>query len=202
MRADMNVGWRSMAARKLSDAASFSARPSSVWPRTKYLRASDADIIAPLARYGDRVAKSPRCTRLRGSELLRRQSPPLARAWLTIPPADRDRRDAHRRDPLRHRHALAVLTARPAAFVDDQIVGHHVDLLEDLGPVADDVHVFDRPGQLAVLDEHPVLHIEGEVARADVDLAVGEVGAVDARLDRGDDLLGLVRPGEHVGRAH
>ena len=58
------------------------------------------------------------------------------------------------------------------------------------------------PGELAVLDQEAVLHVEGEVAGPDLHLAVGEAGAVDALLHRGDDLVLLVRPRQHVGRAH
>ena len=116
--------------------------------------------------------------------------------------ADGHRGDAHGGQALRDRHALPVLAAGPAALVDGEVVRDHVHALERLRAVADDVHVLHRPGELAVLDEVAVLHVEREVARADVHLAVREVHAVDAPLHGADDLLGAVRAGQHVRGAH
>src|SRR5688572_16912609 len=140
----------------------------------------------------------------RDSSTARRASSRVAGALVGLPTAasDGDRGHADRRHALRHRHRLAVLAAGPAALVDGEVVGDHVHLLEDLGAVADDVDVLDRPGELAILDEEAVLHVEGEVAGADLYLAVGERRAVDALLHRPHDLVVVVRPVQHVGRAH
>jgi hypothetical protein len=78
----------------------------------------------------------------------------------------------------------------------------HGDVAQRLGAVADDVDVLDRGGDLAVLDQPAVLDVEGEVAGADLDLAVGEGLGDDALLHGGDDLVAGVRAVLHVRAAH
>src|SRR5690606_25539697 len=104
--------------------------------------------------------------------------------------------------PLADGHALSILAAGPAALVDDEVVPDHLDGFEHLGAVADDVHVLDGAGELAILDEVAVAHVEGEVARSDLHGAVGEDLAIDAPVHAADDLLCAVLAGLHVGGAH
>ena len=76
-------------------------------------------------------------------------------------------------------HALAVLAAG-AGTAHGEVVAHGVDVGEHLGPVADEVAVAQRVGDLAVLDEVRLGHAEHEVAGGRVDLAAAELRHVHA----------------------
>src|SRR3954451_882253 len=107
-------------------------------------------------------------------------------------PSDRHARDPQGRVAVADGDTLAVLAARTGR-AHGEVVADHVDVLEDLGAVADEVGVPDRVGDLAVLDHVRLGHPEDEVAGGGVDLAAAELGDVDAVGRVPDDGLRVVR---------
>src|SRR5262249_9498997 len=110
---------------------------------------------------------------------------------------DLDRRNAHT-----HGHALPFLAARADAFVELEVVAHHADVLQRLGPVADQGGVAHRAPEPAVLDHVPLRCGEDEIAAGDIPLPAAEIAAVHALRHRADDLFGVAFAGEHEGVGH
>src|SRR5476649_2360080 len=116
--------------------------------------------------------------------------------------ADGERIDAERRLADAHRHALAILAAGADAGIERHVVADHADAGERLGARANQRRALDRLAELAVLDQVTLGDAEHELARDDVDLAAAEVGAVEALLDGGNDLLGILVAAQHEGVGH
>src|SRR5439155_26320853 len=83
--------------------------------------------------------------------------------------ADGDRRDLDGGATDADRNVLTVLAAGPDAVRHLDVVAEHGDLAENVGAVADQVHAFQRRGDLAVLHEIALGEREHEVAVRDVD---------------------------------
>src|SRR5581483_10746222 len=97
---------------------------------------------------------------------------------------------------------LAILAAGTDALVELEIVAHHGDARENVGPIADEGGVLERRGDFAVFDEIRLTGGEDEFPVGNVDLAPTEINGVNAVLDGLEDVFGRVLAGEHVGVGH
>src|SRR5581483_10277082 len=126
-----------------------------------------------------------------------------ARAVGSLPGAtDRQALDLQGRLTYAHRNALPVLAARAHPVIQLQVVAHHRDSGQHVGPVADQGGAFQGGADAAVLDGVGLTRGENELARSDVHLAAAEVDGIDATGYRADDLLGIVGSRAHVGVGH
>src|ERR1041384_8715238 len=100
------------------------------------------------------------------------------------------------------RHALAVLAAGADTRIEGKIVTDHCDAMKVGRSVADQHGPFDRSADLAVFDPVGFGALEHIFSGGDVDLYAAKTDSEKPILDRGDDLLRIVLPGEHVGVRH
>src|SRR5688572_9733283 len=114
----------------------------------------------------------------------------------------REALDFQRRLPDPDRNTLPLLAAGADAAIELEIAADHGHACERIGAVADQRRALDRMSHLAVLDEVGFGGRKYEFAIRDVDLPAAEVGGIEPLLHAGDDLLRIVRSGEHVGVRH
>src|SRR5215831_5755631 len=100
------------------------------------------------------------------------------------------------------RYGLPVLAASADPVVETKIVADHRDLGQRVWAVADQGRALDRGADFTVLDQIGLRGGKHELARGDVDLPAAEIDRVQTLLHRGDDLLGILSPGQHVGVRH
>ena len=117
------------------------------------------------------------------------------------PAPDQDLGNPHRRHGIGHRDALIVFTAGAAG--ESQIVPDPIDVFYNLGTIANQGGVFDRFGDLAILDQMRLGAFKDKIAIDGIHLTTAHVIDKESPVDRLDDVSGIVcsRGEDRVGHA-
>src|SRR5690606_40995939 len=100
------------------------------------------------------------------------------------------------------RYTLTFLASRAHPCIQCQDVADHANPAHGLGAAADQCGALDGVGDAAVLDHVGLGGRENELAAGDVHLAATEIDGIEATIHRGNDVLGIVAAGQHVGVGH
>src|SRR5207248_4831528 len=95
-------------------------------------------------------------------------------------------------DAHAHRHALSFFAAGADALIELQVVAHHGDFGQRVGPVADKRGVAQRRGDLSVFDQVSFARRENEFSAGDVHLPAAKIRRKHAALHAADNVFGRV----------